>query len=249
MSKNKNLETLLSDFYNIPWDSKNMISIEQCKCNCTQLKAPAKTNSHLWQLDLNTFNHIPFFEVLSVDEKEKLHKIIVPLEKQRRAKSRILLRLILANYLEINPSEVIIKYDENGKPIVKNISFNISHAANYLVILIGSYRSVGVDIETELRTKKVINSLAQRFFSMQEFDAIKNFRGEAQSILFNRIWTLKEAVLKSTGKGILFINEAPDFSFLISKKLDLKIQFYKTNNYKGFTFYNDKFCISAATEN
>jgi len=249
MSENWKLVISLAKVYNIPWQSKNSISIEQYRCISSSLKIPVKTNNHLWLIELNKFNHNLFLEVLSADEKEKLYKIIIPLEKKRRAKSRILLRLILANYLKITPSEVAFKYDENGKPIVKNISFNISHSGNYLAVLIDSCRAIGVDIEHELRSGKVVNSLAKRFFSEQEFNAIKNIKSTEQSILFNRIWTLKEAVLKSTGEGILSIRKAPDFSFLISKKLDSKIQFYKTKNCKGFTFCDEKFCLSTATDN
>ena len=118
-----------------------------------------------------------------------------------------------------------------------------------MAVLIDSIRAIGVDIESELRTSKVINSLAKRFFYIQEFNALKYLNSKEQFILFNRIWTLKEAALKSTGTGIFLIDKAPDFSFLISEKLDSKIQFYKTKNHKGFTFYNEELCLSVATDN
>jgi len=248
MSKNWKIVNSLANIYNIPWESNNSIDLEKFRYKTALLKLPKKTNSHLWLIDLTKFDHNPFIEVLSSDEKEKLNKIIIPLEQQRRAKSRVLLRLILANYLKISPSEINFIYDENGKPILETISFNISHTANYLAVLIDSYRAIGVDIESELRTNKVINSLAKRFFSLQEFKAFKDYKNHEKTILFNRIWTLKEAVLKSTGTGILLIDKAPDFSVLIQKKLDSKIQFYKTKKYKGFTFYSEEFCLSAAAD-
>lgn len=249
MSKNWKIVISLAKIYNIPWENNNSIDIEQCRYKTALLKLPIKTNSHLWLIDLTKFDHNPFLEILSSDEKEKLNRIIIPVEQQRRTKSRILLRLILSNYLKIAPYEIKFIYGENGKPITESISFNISHSANYLAVLIDSYRAIGVDIESELRPSKVINSLAKRFFSQTEFRAFGDINKTAEPILFNRIWTLKEAVLKSTGTGILLIDKAPDFSVLIQKKLDSKIQFYKTKNYKGFTFYFEEFCLSAATDN
>jgi phosphopantetheine--protein transferase-like protein len=253
MSKNWKIKIPSAKVYDIPWESENYIKIEQCKYQTDALELPKKANTHLWLIRLSAFNHTPFLESLSSDEKDKLDRLINPIEQKNRAKSRIALRFVLAQYLNISPTEIVFLYGENGKPTLKTplnkIAFNISHSANNLVILIDSYRSIGVDIESELKPNKVGIQMAKRFFHQQEFSILQNAEIEEQSILFSWIWTLKEAVLKSTGTGILSIHKSPDFSFLIQKGLHKNLQFYKTKDYSGFTLHTDEFWLSAAAEN
>jgi phosphopantetheine--protein transferase-like protein len=252
MSKNWKITIPSAKVYDIPWESKNDINIEQCRYQTAALELPKKTNAHLWLMNLSAFNHIPFLESLSSDERDKLNRLITPVERESRAKSRIALRLILAEYLNTSPSEIVFSYGENGKPTLKTplnkVSFNISHSANNLAVLIDSHRSIGVDIESELRPNKVGIQLAKRFFHKQEFSMLQNLKSKEQSILFNRIWTLKEAVLKSTGTGMFLIDEAPDFSCVIRKNTGSNLQFYKTKNHAGFTLYTEYLWLSTAAE-
>jgi phosphopantetheinyl transferase len=225
--------------YKIPWIGKNDINIEEYRYQTIDLTIPEKANAHLFLIDLLAFDHRPFLGILSSDEKDKLERLISPVEQETRTKSRIALRLILAEYLNTSPSEIVFLYGENGKPILKiplkKISFNISHSANNLAILIDSHKSIGIDIESELRPSKVGIQLAKRFFHEKEV-----------SILFSWIWSLKEAVLKSTGRGMFSIDTAPNFSFLIQQKIHFNLQFYKTKEYVGFTLRTEEFWLSTA---
>lgn len=252
MSKNWKITIPSAKIYNIPWESASDINIEKYRLQTTALQLPENTNTHLWLINFSTFNHTPFWKILSTDESDKLNRLIVSSEKESRAKSRIALRLVLSEYLNISPSGIRFSYGENGKPTLKTplnkISFNISHSGNNLAILISSQSCVGIDIESELRPRKVCIQLAKRFFHQQEFNLIQNAKSKEQSILFNRIWTLKEAVLKSNGKGMFLIDEAPDFSFIIQENKPSKLQFYKTKNYSGFTLCTEEFWLSTATE-
>ncbi len=238
--------------YRIPWAGKNQANIEEYRYPSAVLKFPKKNNSHLFLFNLQTFEHKPYIEILSKDENDRLKKIMLQKEKKIRTKSRILLRMVLAEYLTISPSKITFTYGKNGKPKLKTsfkkISFNVSHSLNYLAVLIDSHRDIGVDIESETKQNPVITSLAKRFFNQEEFNAIINSSITKRSVLFNRIWTLKEAVLKSSGIGISNIEKAPDFSFLIKKDIDSNLQYYTTKKFKGYTFHTNKFCLSTSVK-
>lgn len=251
MSKNWKIAIPSAQLFDIPWKGNQNLTIEQCIVQ-SPVEIPNKTNVHLWLINLSQFNQSSYLDLLSGDEKIKLNRIIAPFERENRSKSRILLRLILAEYLKIAASEIVFSYGINGKPIIQEpahkLSFNISHSANHLAVLIDSNRSIGVDIETEERSSAVILQMAKRFFHPSELNKLLAVKVKEQSILFNRIWTLKEAVLKSSGSGMFLIDKAPDFSFLIQKTTASRLQFYQTDQYVGFTFFTKDFWLSTAVE-
>jgi 4'-phosphopantetheinyl transferase len=250
MSKNWKITIPSAKVYDIPWLGKNDINIEQYRYQTVVLELPKKANTHLFLIDLSAFNHRPFLGILSSDEKDKLDRLTPPVEREIRTKSRIALRLILAEYLNTSPSEIVFSYGENGKPTLKiplkKISFNISHSVNNLAILIDSHKPIGIDIESELRPSKIGIQLAKRFFHKKEVSILQNAKSEEQSMLFSWIWSLKEAVLKSTGRGMFSIDTAPNFSFLIQKSTHFNLQFYKTKEYFGFTLRTEEFWLSTA---
>ncbi len=94
-----------------------------------------------------------------------------------------------------------IAYNSQGKPYFlshREIFFNISHSSNYVVCIIGD-RPVGIDIEGGQKGRQ---NLAQRFFDKTEAEWIEEADSDER---FFRIWTLKEAYGKATGRGVLDI--------------------------------------------
>lgn len=250
MSKNWRIIFPTAKVYDILWSGKTDTDIEEFSFESPLLEMPKKTHAHLWLFRLSDFKHESFQEVLSGDERAKLNQLLHPVERLNRTKSRIALRLILAEYLQLSPSELEFSYSENAKPKLTTafdrISFNISHSGNNLAILIDTQRSIGVDIEAEFRPPQVGIQLAKRFFHEEEVNFLKNAKSEEQSELFSWLWTLKEAVLKSSGTGIFSIESAPNFTGILQKNNGSRIQFYTTNDHSGFTFRTDEFCLSAA---
>lgn len=88
----------------------------------------------------------------------------------------------------------------NGKPYFKDIDFvhfSVSHSGGIWALAMHD-KPVGLDIE--FRKKRLDNylKLAERFFTVQEYDYVKmNGLGG-----FLRIWVRKEACLKLTGQGL-----------------------------------------------
>lgn len=146
-------------------------------------------------------------------------------EKKQHEEGRNLLSYALKNEFNIDFSEVMIKFGEHGKPMLKGgfPHFNISHCKGMVVCALADC-PVGVDIEgkrniTEPLLKKVCGEeelfYVKRGAGLEKFPFWKeneqkrtnvllsdNSVSEGQILNFLKIWTLKESFLKMTGKGI-----------------------------------------------
>lgn len=91
----------------------------------------------------------------------------------------------------------VINRTQNGKPYFNQIplEFSISHSGNIWVCAMGSIR-MGIDIQVKKKAKTL--EIANRFFSKEESDFVSKY-GDAA---FFQIWSMKEAFVKYTGKGI-----------------------------------------------
>lgn len=88
--------------------------------------------------------------------------------------------------------------EKDGKPFVSGgeICFNLSHSDNYALCAV-SDSQVGCDIE---RIRQYKNKVAERFFTRKEFCLLEG--SKRQDILFTRLWTMKESILKCLGAGL-----------------------------------------------
>ena len=88
-----------------------------------------------------------------------------------------MLRVILSQYLKIEPSKVRLSYGLYGKPELaketcgETISFNLSHSHRVALYAITRGRRVGIDVEL-VRPNLENEKIAQRFFSPREAAAI-----------------------------------------------------------------------------
>lgn len=90
--------------------------------------------------------------------------------------------------------------DKNGKPYFQGypVFFNMSHSKDRVMVAL-SPREVGCDVE-----HKTANALAvaRRFFDEKEYNAVAAATADESDRLFQRLWTLKESVLKCCGEGL-----------------------------------------------
>jgi phosphopantetheinyl transferase len=116
--------------------------------------------------------------------------------------------------------------NEKGKPISKDVKFNISHSHGIVVLALNKDREIGVDIEL---VRPSSNELKSRICSDFEY----NFATDDEK--FMSIWTAKEAFLKMTGDGLIHdlksINVLPLNSLKIIKNCSV---FEKTININGY---------------
>lgn len=105
--------------------------------------------------------------------------------------------LMLVETLEgMGVSDFELQHNEHGKPLLAHypdIHFNISHCKNGLAVVVDD-KPVGVDIES---IREVSPALVQKTMNAEEVALIHDATD------FIRFWTMKEAVLKLRGTGII----------------------------------------------
>lgn len=149
----------------------------------------------------------------SSDNFAQISSILAPAEIQRAKASqssdraqkfiftRAILRILLAEYLAINPKAVEIKAGANGKPFSSNsIYFNLSHSHELALYAFSLDSEVGIDLEY-LGPRNFVG-LAKRTMSASAYQAFKNLSAEQQLKVFYEYWTRKEAEIKLNGTGI-----------------------------------------------
>ena len=99
-------------------------------------------------------------------------------------------------------SEDSIAEGDNQKPFLtgrNDLFFNLSHAKDR-ALCVTSPVEVGCDIEA-VSTFRM--NLAERFFAEEEVQTLsRQTDPDARTLLFYRLWTLKESFLKATGRGL-----------------------------------------------
>ncbi|MGA1204697.1 MAG: 4'-phosphopantetheinyl transferase family protein [Opitutales bacterium] len=118
--------------------------------------------------------------------------------------ARHVLRELLGHHSGSAPGAIRdLETGPGGKPFVRglDVSFNMAHSGNLLVVSISADRETGIDIETlpPLETCQACASLA-----LTETERAACFSGgdEGSVKRFAEIWTLKEAILKQSGEGL-----------------------------------------------
>lgn len=133
-----------------------------------------------------------------------------------------LLRLLLAQCLEQPPACLSFESGEFGKPALAATvgsdrsaapHFNISHSGDWILIALAMDRPVGIDVEC-LRMDMACETIAARFFSPRERQALASLPAEQRTAAFFECWTRKEAYLKARGDGLTLALDGFDVSLL-----------------------------------
>jgi 4'-phosphopantetheinyl transferase len=164
---------------------------------------------HLWLVNLDLlFSKIAQLkDVLSPDEKIRAERFYFEKHRNRFIVGRSALRIILAQYLDMEAKNIKFSYGDRGKPFledkqqIQKLQFNISHSENLALLGLTRERAIGVDIE-HLRPIDDVQKIARRFFSAQESAIVDSLTDSKKIRAFFRGWTAKEAYLKATGDGI-----------------------------------------------
>ena len=172
------------------------------------IKSLASNIVHVWRLklaDLITYYTQCFF-VLSDSEKQRAQAYHIQADQNCYVLTHGILRYLLAAYTDLTPQTLHFAEQTHGKPILvkeqgsKSIEFNLSHTREYAVIAIAQL-PIGIDIEYVRNDIKPL-ALANRFFSQAEYQALSVLPACEQANAFIYAWTIKEAWVKASGKGI-----------------------------------------------
>jgi 4'-phosphopantetheinyl transferase len=149
-------------------------------------------------------NHSEFAQYLTADETVMFGNIKIAEHQQRMRNTRGLLRFLLGHYLQMSPAKIQFEKGQYGKPFYQHKShlcFNVSHSKQYATVAINYQNDIGVDIEA-IRPLENITTLAQRIFSESEQAYLFSLSADTQLSGFYKLWTRKEAVIKTNGEGL-----------------------------------------------
>lgn len=150
---------------------------------------------------------IPFREELRSDlsegEQKRADRFRFEKDRNRFIIGHFLLRNVLAKYLSTHTTEISFGRAEFGKPYLldhKSLRFNFSDTKDAILIGVTKDCEIGVDIET-LNRELDHEGVADHYFTDAEIKELKNSSEPKRRFL--EYWTRKEAILKSSGVGIM----------------------------------------------
>jgi 4'-phosphopantetheinyl transferase len=166
---------------------------------------------HLWFVFAELVREPSLLEtyrrLLTPEERAQEVRFRHPRDQHRYLLTRALVRTTLSRYVDLPPENWRFVADEFGRPHIANdaaqardLSFNIAHTRDTIVLGITRGRALGVDVEGCAGTAPL--EVARRYFSAREADALYALPGDAQHRRFFEYWTLKEAYIKARGKGL-----------------------------------------------
>jgi 4'-phosphopantetheinyl transferase len=140
-------------------------------------------------------------QLLSPDEHVRADRFRFDRDRRRFVICRGLLRTVLGRQLNTPPEDVEFTYGPYGKPAVAgDLTFNVSHSADYALFAVAKDRQLGVDIE---RVHEVpdLDRLAESAFSEAERATLAMLPASERVAAFFNGWTRKEAYIKALGEG------------------------------------------------
>ncbi|HEX7072380.1 MAG TPA: 4'-phosphopantetheinyl transferase superfamily protein [Rhodothermales bacterium] len=167
----------------------------------------SRATVHVWRAEIGALSAVvdAHLHVLDAEERARADRFFFERDRRCFVTARTLLRTLLGRYLNVSPAEVRFRYGEQGKPELaldgRDLHFNLSHAGDRVLIAVGRGRQVGVDVE-HIRDVRYARSVANRFFSAYERDALQRLSDDEKRAAFFAIWTRKEAFIKALGGGL-----------------------------------------------
>jgi len=120
-----------------------------------------------------------------------------------------LLRLALSAAAGGDPGAWRFEAGLRGKPRLAavhglaDLRFNLSHTRGMVTVALARGAEVGVDVERRARRGRLDLELAESRFAPEEAESLRALSDDAsRRERFLRLWTLKEAFVKATGRGL-----------------------------------------------
>jgi len=154
-------------------------------------------------------------KVLSDAERQRADRFGAQQDRARFEQRRAFRRFCAATALGDRPTiqEICFRETEKGRPYLPAAPQLWFSFASCQLGVLGAWSSthrIGVDLEDQTRDVEAVG-LARQFFSQAEAEAVEWAGGQDRARTFYRLWSLKEAALKSIGEGLPFGLEAFEF--------------------------------------
>ncbi len=159
--------------------------------------------------NLSETDYNKWYNNLSPVKKQRVDRFRFADDKRRSVAGDMLIKSYINKTAGTPVEDIIMVYDANGKPYIKNssIHFNISHSGNMVVCAVND-KPIGIDVENirPINLKpalKVFNEKELKYLFPSGIPGhFEITDDEALIKRFFELWTLKEAFVKYSGIGI-----------------------------------------------
>lgn len=147
--------------------------------------------------------YLIMYNYLNEEEKERLESYYFLKDKLLFLLGRYLLKKGIQTIFGLDFADSALKFNKYGKPFLrdnKKINFSISHSKEMVLVAFAQY-PIGIDIEYKGQhpDENLINDL---FFTSCEISYLKSLSKKYRKDMFYKMWTLKEAYVKTIGLGM-----------------------------------------------
>jgi 4'-phosphopantetheinyl transferase len=148
---------------------------------------------------------MPWATVLDETERARAVRFVKQHNRVEYMAAHVLLRQALAAATGRHPTAFRFEAGAHGKPTAwvgdmpAGVHFNLSHTKGAVALAIAPFEH-GLDIEPIDRT--VNQEIADHYFCPQEVAWLERLPEPDRAEGFLRLWTLKEAFIKATGRGL-----------------------------------------------
>jgi 4'-phosphopantetheinyl transferase len=169
----------------------------------------------VWTVTLDK-THVPQWpllgNVLGEDERARAARFVFDRHRRGYVAAHALKRLMLSAIGGMPPQFWTFETTRVGKPRIGPMhgpSFNLSRSEGLVACAVSQDLEVGIDVEPVNRNAPF--ELARRHFTAEENRWINSLPQPERPLGFFRVWTLKEAYIKATGRGLA--QPLHDFTF------------------------------------
>lgn len=167
--------------------------------------------------------------LLSVEERAREARFRFARDQRRHRVTRALVRTVLSRYAAVRPEDWVFSAGAHGRPEISAprpappLEFNLSHAADLVMLAVTSGRTLGVDTESIGARAADIDGL-DRYFAPQESAALLALPPQERRRRFFELWTLKESYIKARGMGLSIPLDAFRFELTGERGLTLHMR-------------------------
>ena len=159
----------------------------------------------IYQADSAIFREQYNLEKLIIFLPESFHAKALRYRMPQDAFNFVLGKLMLKKGLEemgLDNDLEKIQFNENGKPFLENVFFNISHSGKYVVCAITQDGEVGIDLE---KPRDISLEDFEMNFTKKEWTNITTHAFPLKK--FYWYWVRKESIIKALGVNLSYLNQ------------------------------------------
>ena len=164
--------------------------------------------TRLWWVRPESIQATPAAQaLLNPEECQQLQRFIPPAKRHEFLVTRVLVRSVLGEMLDMAPEALRFVRNEWGRPalapelMASPIHFNISHTEGLVICLVSTENEIGVDTELFSRAPQLL-ALAPTVFAPKELSELAALPIADQAERAVILWTLKESYIKARGMGL-----------------------------------------------